>query len=133
MKDFSILMSMKPRFTHEIFNTCKKEVELRKSLPMLYTGDPFLVYVYESGSGYVIGHFTCDYIALIDKILPDETVEQLSTLACVTPDEFREYRPTRAYWICKRILYTKPIPYKEFAKMHNLSEKPPQSWCYITK
>lgn len=131
MYDFSILMSIKPRFTHEIFNTAKKDVELRRSSPVRFKGQPFRVYVYKSGSGYVIGHFTCDCIRSIGTYLEQELIKEFCTLACVTPEEFKAYNPTCAYWIYKRTLYSKPIPYKEFALQHGLGERPPQSWCYI--
>lgn len=133
MDNFSILMSIKPRFTPEIFNSEEKEVELRKSRPSRYTGQPFRIYVYESGKGSVIGHFTCDHILAIDNSLPPELIQELSTLACVTPQEFKEYNPKFAYYIYKRTLYSEPVPYKKFALKHGTGKRPPQSWCYIKR
>lgn len=132
MYDFSILMSMKPRFTQEIFVTAKKDVELRKSKPARYRGQQFRVYVYESGSGCVIGHFICDRLIPI-SCLKYESFKKISTHACVSTEEYQIYNPTWAYWICERTLYSKPIPYKEFALQHGLGNRPPQSWCYIKK
>lgn len=131
MYDFSILMSIKPRFTHEIFQTKNKKAELRKSRPAHYDGSPFIVYVYESGSGNVIGHFTCGNIINLDKNLPLMETKLLCSFACVTSQEFFEYNPTQVYKVENPIFYINPIPYSKFAQAHKLSDKPPQSWCYI--
>lgn len=131
MYDFSILISIKPRFTREIFVTKIKDLELRKSRPARFKGKPFRVYVYESGSGCVIGHFICDNIRPVNNLLGNKLIDEISSLACVTPEEFRAYNPTCAYGICERTLYAKPIPYIKFAQQHRVGERPPQSWCYV--
>lgn len=59
MNDTAVLISIKPKWVNLILSG-KKTIEIRKTIPKLTP--PFTCYIYESGTGCVVGEFLCDKI-----------------------------------------------------------------------
>lgn len=134
----AVLISLKPQWANLVF-TGRKTVEIRKSKPVLET--PFVCYVYQSGSGFVIGEFVCKYIDSYvkvgsaftkphymrrdgDRVLPiDFTTMQL------TEQEIENYgRGAYLYgWqIARPERYKTPVALECFGL-----KRAPQSWRYV--
>lgn len=59
MNDTAVLISMKQKWASLILSG-KKTIEVRKTVPKL--APPFTCYIYESGTGCVVGEFVCHEI-----------------------------------------------------------------------
>jgi predicted transcriptional regulator len=56
MVEIAVLISIKPKWVNLILSG-KKTIEIRKTIPKL--APPFTCYIYESGTGCVVGEFVC--------------------------------------------------------------------------
>ncbi|ENQ6443159.1 hypothetical protein ACEPNH_003560 [Citrobacter freundii] len=123
-----ILMSIKPRFSHEII-TQKKDIEIRKKI-----GKEFLagnnVFIYStSPEKKIIGSFQIDSIFEFDMY---EVTDELLLRSCLSRNEMLNYiKNDKAYAIkIKNIQVISPISL-ETLRNKLLNFRPPQSYMYI--
>ncbi|MBW7639066.1 hypothetical protein [Citrobacter portucalensis] len=123
-----ILMSIKPRFSHQII-TQKKDIEIRKKI-----GKEFLagnnVFIYStSPEKKIIGSFQIDSIFEFDMY---EVTAELLLRSCLSRNEMLNYiKNDKAYAIkIKNIQVILPISL-EILRNKLLNFRPPQSYMYI--
>ena len=140
MIEFDVLLSVKEKWVKKIL-AGEKTVEVRKTRPRLQT--PFICYLYQSGTGFVVGEFICKYVDQLvkvgssfqkseymrregDRVLPiDYTPMQL------TREELEAYgggAVLYAWHISRVRRYQMPEPLKCFGV-----SRPPQSWRYVLR
>lgn len=156
----AVMLSIRPQWC-ELIASGKKTIEVRKTVPKIDT--PFKCYIYETkgkierprgdedgyiyqeGSGAVIGEFVCDeifkfstrvYLGEEQKISDEELVSK----SCVPRPELRDYEGRRfglfGWHISDLKIYDKPKPLYDF--LHTAWDgcvarvkRPPQSWMFV--
>ena len=159
MTDTAVLISIKPKWVNLIFSG-KKTVEVRKSIPKL--DPPFTCYIYESGTGCVVGEFVCAgtayYINYHGKYVGTQEIPMKSGL---TEKQLLDYAGEVgvgfAWYISKVKEYETPLPVTAFKARcdydgpcalckhaeldpvdgiltcENRVQTPPQSWRYVQR
>ena len=135
--DTAVLISIKPKWVNLIL-AGKKTIEVRKTIPKLTP--PFTCYIYESGTGCVVGEFLCDkvfrYTTTAIKAGADITDAEMQRQSCLTEQELsnyehRETNPNAPVWlvglygwhICLLKEYDTPLPLSEFKRPCMAPEK----------
>ena len=101
MIETAVLISIKPKWVRLILSG-KKTIEVRKTVPKLTP--PFTCYIYESGTGCVVGEFICTgftNVRMLSQIIPDEDGDGYTRVyqtdydalkkACLSPLEAAKY------------------------------------------
>lgn len=118
-----ILMSIQPKWCKKILDL-EKKWELRTTKPKW--APPFLVYIYQTENGGVIGAFICDEI---DYEFADNLTEEWLRDTCVSLEEAEKYADGRILYkwrIRSLIEYSAPRPLEIYGL-----KQPPQGWCYV--
>lgn len=121
-----ILLSIKPKYAHKIFNGIKK-FEYRKYLPQRHVSK---IVIYSTApEGLVLGEVEVKGILEMKKTPLWEHTKEFSG---ITRDNFRSYfkncTKAYAYVLGKVTLYEKPL------KLENMGvNKAPQAFVYLTK
>lgn len=159
MIEIAVLISIKPKWVNLILSG-KKTIEIRKTIPKL--APPFTCYIYESGTGCVVGEFVCDkteyYLNHWGDFCGSKDIPEKS---CLTIPELFEYAGKICVAFAWRISsvkeYDTPLPLSAFqiactqktpcnecqlwsngryqipgCALANI-EKPPQSWRYVQR
>lgn len=159
MIEIAVLISIKPKWVNLILSG-KKTIEIRKTIPKL--APPFTCYIYESGTGCVVGEFVCDkteyYLNHWGDFCGSKDIPEKS---CLTIPELFEYAGKICVAFAWRISsvkeYETPLPLSAFqiactqktpcnecqiwnngryqipgCALANI-EKPPQSWRYVQR
>ena len=131
MRERAVLISVKEKWAERIL-TGEKTVEVRKTVPKLET--PFTCYIYQSGTGFIVGEFVCD--KLIWVIAHPAVFAGYPTLfaksisdACMTQDEAEAYsggKDLYGWHIAEVRRYETPVPLECFGL-----RRPPVSWRYV--
>ena len=128
--NMAIVMSIKPEFCEKIFSG-EKKFEVRKTIPQ---NIPTKVYVYQSGSGGVVGDFIATYYfefpsPFLKSVSDPQTESLILDATCLTLRQLYDYLGAAKCLYKIRIeypnLYETPIPVNVFGL-----SRPPQSWCY---
>ena len=159
MIETAVLISIKPKWVNLILSG-KKTIEIRKTIPKL--APPFTCYIYESGTGMVVGEFVCDktewYLNHWGDFCGREDIPEKS---CLTIPELFEYAGKLCVAFAWRIssvkAYDTPLPVTAFMARcdyngpcalckhaeldpvdecltcQNIVTTPPQSWRYVQK
>lgn len=121
----AVLISIKPEWV-ELIMAGQKITEIRKVAPKLET--PFDMYIYECGTGHVVG--MCKCTGITEYNMNRFGVELLSRNSCVPKKQIHEYagaKPSLFGWgIRNAIRFDEPKKLSEFGL-----SRPPQSWCYV--
>lgn len=129
--DFSlkaVLLSLKPEWWTKMLSG-EKTLEIRKTAPMAFLrqvrvlNQPFTVYVYISGTGHVMGKFTCL------GWLNTSNMRAISKESCVPAPALHEYAGQKGEVVAWRVrdpAEFSPIPLEAFGV-----KRAPMSWQYI--
>lgn len=136
----NILISIKPEWVKKILSG-EKTIEVRKTKPKF--APPLICYIYECGTGKIVGEFVCNQIdtyepeagspfsELEEKCWDGERWINIDyNKMCLSEKEFNDYK--RGSWsvygwhISNLKIYDTPIDLKERG-----IKRPPQSWQYI--
>lgn len=124
MNETAVLISIKPKWANLILSG-KKTIEVRKTVPKL--APPFTCYIYESGTGCVVGEFLCDkifhYTTTAVKAGADISDTEMQKQSCLTAEQLDKYElgglnPNAPFWyvglygwhICLLKEYETPLP-----------------------
>ena len=138
MNETAVLISIKPKWVNLILSG-KKTVELRKTAPGMHTEVevPFICYIYECGTGMVVGEFVCDSGEAITEFYNGKSLQPRYGEDCLTDGERRKYangKPLFGLHISSVKEYETPLPLSAFCGLNgNPIKKPPQSWRYVQK
>lgn len=136
----NILISIKPEWVKKILSG-EKTIEVRKTKPKF--APPLICYIYECGTGKIVGEFVCNQIDTYEPVAgsPFSELEEKCwdgerwtnidyNKMCLSEKEFNDYK--RGSWsvygwhISNLKIYDVPIELKEFR-----ISRPPQSWQYV--
>ncbi|UWX93463.1 hypothetical protein N2K86_00430 [Enterobacter mori] len=123
-----ILMSIKPRYSHEIIAQ-NKTIEIRKKIGKYFMPNSYIFIYSSSPEKKIIGFFQIDSIIRIDK---DSFDDNLLMKSCLTKKEMIEYiENQKAFGIkIKNVNVIQPITLDEM-KILFKDFTPPQSFRYI--
>jgi len=117
----AILMSIKPQYCEKILSG-EKKIELRRTIPKLKT--PFVIYVYECGTGKIPFMFYCSQIQEIKTSHIIDSV--IAQMACVSKSEYDKYNPNYYLSIHNPEQFKTTLTLSDFGL-----KRPPQSWQYV--
>jgi len=118
-----ILISIQPKWCEKIMNLSKRW-EMRKTRPK--EPGPYMVYIYQTEGGGVIGTFVCDSFF---PVTPDDFNKAILNDCQLTMKEALEYAAGKMVYLWRirsLVEYREPRPLSDFKL-----ERPPQSWCYV--
>ncbi|EMM1341387.1 hypothetical protein [Enterobacter roggenkampii] len=123
-----ILMSIKPRYSHEII-TQNKKIEIRKKIGKYFTPNSYIFIYSSSPEKKIIGFFQIDAIIRFDK---DSIDDNLLLKSCLTKKEMIDYiENEKAFGIkIKNVNVIQPITLDEMKTLFK-DFTPPQSFRYI--
>ncbi len=114
----------------------EKDIEVRKTKPMVSSGEPCRVLVYVTGGVGVVGEFTCnDFWAInvfpnLQKFVGKQNLD-VSFHSCLSLKELYEYAGNRTAplygWHVENLVeYATPKPLSDYG-----IKRAPQSWMYL--
>ncbi len=137
-----ILMSIKPKWCEMIFSGQKID-EIRKTKPNGPLGQKYIVYIWQTDGGGIVGRFTVRVFSYMQAYKDEITGEkhltnQIGLRHCVSDQELFDYlygngqKPGKPYpggwaWRIEQVMkFPKPLGLDFFGL-----KKPPQSWQYV--
>lgn len=147
----AVLISIRPEWC-QMIAALVKTLEIRTSRPKLET--PFKCYVYQTGSGGVIGEFTCDKIERYpmmgytgSRIIRYPVDSDFLRECCLSYEDIEIYAQGRiiyAWHISNYKIYARPMALSDFhncegceymgccnTECWNRIRRAPQSWRYV--
>lgn len=116
----------------------EKDIEVRKTKPVINSGEPCKVLVYVTGGVGVVGEFTCNHIWEI-RLIPSvqrvmgvgSGIANLEKRSCLSLKELYEYAGNRTAplygWHVENLIeYATPKPLSDYG-----IKRAPQSWMYL--
>ena len=141
MNETAVLISIKPKWASLILSG-KKTIEIRKTVPKL--APPLTCYIYESGTGCVVGEFVCDeidfgyewygeFVSLITGLHSPGFYEK-SRIDASTIWKYSKNKCFYTWHISSVMEYDEPLPLSDFCGLDGTPiKRPPQSWRYVKK
>ena len=136
MIETAVLISIKPKWVKLILSG-QKTIEVRKTVPKLTP--PLTCYIYESGTGCVVGEFVYDsYTYFLNTYGRYVGRKDTPEKSCLSEKELLDYvgeNEVGFEWrISSVVEYDEPLPLSAFCDMGgNQIKKPPQSWRYVRR